>query len=220
MNFINYEGPQKVEDFLSSQLSVTFLRRTVLHSVTSYYNVNLHCRKCSLVPVVSQLYKMCHKFVCNGPIFSIRTVMLYHNYVFLLCVQVYLLQEMLSPVITPFILCFHLRSKSLDIVDFYRNFTVEVVGVGDVCSFAQMDVRRHGNPAWQTSASSPMKPQASGPGGPMQPGMHTVANQYMQVNVCLQYTKLQLTTCCMLSCPFLKSFLKIASYGGRGVREE
>ncbi|GFG31895.1 hypothetical protein Cfor_04514, partial [Coptotermes formosanus] len=90
---------------------------------------------------------------------------------------VYLLQEMLSPVITPFILCFHLRSKSLDIVDFYRNFTVEVVGVGDVCSFAQMDVRRHGNPAWQTSVTSPTKPPAPGPGGP---GMHTVANQYMQ----------------------------------------
>lgn len=118
--------------------------------------------------------------------------MLYCNSVFVLYVQVYLLQEMLSPVITPFILCFHLRSKSLDIVDFYRNFTVEVVGVGDVCSFAQMDVRRHGNPAWQTSVTSPTKPPAPGPGGP---GMHTVANQYMQVNVCLQYTRLQLKTC-------------------------
>jgi hypothetical protein len=99
---------------------------------------------------------------------------------------------MLSPVITPFVLCFHLRSKALDIVDFYRNFTVEVVGVGDVCSFAQMDVRRHGNPSWQTSVTSPTKPQAPGPVGPMQPGMHTGANQYMQVNVCMQYITLQL----------------------------
>ncbi|XP_069678883.1 autophagy-related protein 9A isoform X1 [Periplaneta americana] len=89
---------------------------------------------------------------------------------------VYLLEELLSPVVTPFILCFHLRSKSLDIVDFYRNFTVEVVGVGDVCSFAQMDVRRHGNPAWQTSVTSPIK-LPSGPGEPVQ---HTVANQYTQ----------------------------------------
>ena len=39
-----------------------------------------------------------------------------------------------------------IRHKSLEIVDFFRNFTVEVTGVGDVCSFAQMDVRRHGNP--------------------------------------------------------------------------
>lgn len=205
---------------MSRQLSITFLRRIVLYSFTNYDNVNLRCRKCSLVPFVNRPYKMCHISVFNGPIFSLKSVMLYLNSLFLLCVQVYLLQEMLSPVVTPFILCFHLRSKSLDIVDFYRNFTVEVVGVGDVCSFAQMDVRRHGNPAWQTSVTSPTKPQAPGPGGPMQPGMHTVANQYMQVNVCLQYKILKLTTYCIPSCPFLKGFLKIASYGGRGIREE
>lgn len=93
-------------------------------------------------------------------------------------VQVYLLEELLSPVITPFILCFHLRSKSLDIVDFYRNFTVEVVGVGDVCSFAQMDVRRHGNPAWQTNLPSP-----TDRGEPLQHYMHKVADQYAQVNI-------------------------------------
>jgi len=55
-------------------------------------------------------------------------------------------QELFSPIVTPFLLCFNLRYKSLDIVDFFRNFTVDVVGVGDVCSFAQMDVKRHGNP--------------------------------------------------------------------------
>jgi hypothetical protein len=37
----------------------------------------------------------------------------------------------------------------LEIIDFYRNFTVSVLGVGDVCSFSLMDMRRHGNPAWQ-----------------------------------------------------------------------
>merc|ERR1719210_2460459 len=61
----------------------------------------------------------------------------------------YLLDELLSPIITPIILIFKLSHKSQEIVDFFRNFTVDVVGVGDVCSFAQMDVRRHGNPAWQ-----------------------------------------------------------------------
>ncbi|KAF5903952.1 autophagy-related protein 9A-like, partial [Clarias magur] len=70
---------------------------------------------------------------------------------------VFILEELLSPIITPFILIFVLRSKSLEIIDFLRNFTVEVVGVGDICSFAQMDVRRHGNPQWmsegQTQAS-------------------------------------------------------------------
>lgn len=58
---------------------------------------------------------------------------------------VYLLEELISPIVTPIILCFWIRPKSLEIVDFLRNFTVDVVGVGDVCSFAQMDVRRHGN---------------------------------------------------------------------------
>ncbi len=47
------------------------------------------------------------------------------------------------------------RYKSQEIVDFFRNFTVAVVGVGDVCSFAQMDVRRHGNPVWQADAPHP-----------------------------------------------------------------
>ena len=56
------------------------------------------------------------------------------------------MEELLSPIVTPLILCFSIRHKALEIVDFYRNFTVEVVGVGDVCSFAQLDVRKHGHP--------------------------------------------------------------------------
>ena len=51
---------------------------------------------------------------------------------------VYLLHEIISPILTPFILLFGLRSRSGAIVDFFRNFTVDVVGVGDVCSFAQV----------------------------------------------------------------------------------
>lgn len=81
--------------------------------------------------------------------------------------QTYLLAELLSPVLTPLVLFFYLRPKALDLVDFFRNFTVEVVGVGDVCSFAQMDVRRHGNPTWQTNLA-PAQPAPS-------------ANQYNQV---------------------------------------
>ena len=67
---------------------------------------------------------------------------------------VYLLHELLSPVITPFVLFFSLRPKAGAIVDFFRNFTVDIVGVGDVCSFAQMDVRRHGNPKWQAAGDA------------------------------------------------------------------
>jgi Autophagy protein Apg9. len=67
---------------------------------------------------------------------------------------IHLLEELVSPIITPLILCFYLRTKSLDIVDFFRNFTVEVAGVGDVCSFSLMDLHRHGSPDWQESVRS------------------------------------------------------------------
>ncbi|KAK0074361.1 hypothetical protein PV325_008457 [Microctonus aethiopoides] len=75
---------------------------------------------------------------------------------------VYVLEELISPLITPFILCFRMRQRSLDIVDFYRNFTIEVTGVGDVCSFAQMDVRRHGHPMWQTLPITPLEDRTDG----------------------------------------------------------
>ncbi|XP_055912674.1 autophagy-related protein 9A [Eupeodes corollae] len=61
----------------------------------------------------------------------------------------HLLNEICSPLITPFILLFVFRPKALEIVKFFRSFTVTVKGVGNVCSFAQMDVRKHGNPEWQ-----------------------------------------------------------------------
>lgn len=60
----------------------------------------------------------------------------------------YLLEELLSPVVTPLLLICSVRHRAQEIVDFYRHFTVEVVGVGDVCSFAQLNVRKHGHPQW------------------------------------------------------------------------
>lgn len=62
---------------------------------------------------------------------------------------VYIIFELLSPLLCPLVLL-SLRTRALDIVDFYRNFTVNVLGIGDVCSFAQLDIRRHGHPEWQT----------------------------------------------------------------------
>ncbi|KAM9306017.1 autophagy-related protein 9A [Gastrophryne carolinensis] len=67
---------------------------------------------------------------------------------------VFILEELLSPLLTPLVLIFRLRPKSLEIIDFFRNFTVEVVGVGDTCSFAQMDVRQHGNPTWMSAGKT------------------------------------------------------------------
>lgn len=49
---------------------------------------------------------------------------------------------------------FWLRPRALEIVDFYRNYTAEVAGVGDVCAFSMMNLRKNGNPAWRSPVSS------------------------------------------------------------------
>lgn len=59
-----------------------------------------------------------------------------------------LFDELLSPLVTPFILYFSLRPKAGEIIDFLRSFTIDVSGVGDVCSFAEMNIRKHGQPEW------------------------------------------------------------------------
>ncbi|CAH1368694.1 unnamed protein product [Tenebrio molitor] len=59
-----------------------------------------------------------------------------------------LLETILSPFITPFVLWRHILPRASEFFDFFHYFTVRVTGVGDVCSFAQMDVRKHGNPQW------------------------------------------------------------------------
>lgn len=80
----------------------------------------------------------------------------------------YFLNEIFSPFLAFFVLMFALRPRSQDIVDFFRNFTVSVIGVGDVCSFAQMEIRKHGNPDWQITNSAE----------DLSPGVET--NQYTQ----------------------------------------
>lgn len=58
------------------------------------------------------------------------------------------IESVLSPLLTSYILWRHVYPRSIEYVDFFRNFTINVAGVGDVCSFAQMDLRQHGNPEW------------------------------------------------------------------------
>lgn len=55
------------------------------------------------------------------------------------------LQELLSVVLTPFVLWWTLPQCAPAIVDFFREFTVHVDGLGYVCSFAVFDFKRHGN---------------------------------------------------------------------------
>lgn len=93
--------------------------------------------------------------------------------------QEYLIQELISPLLTPYVLFFRLRPRAIDIVDFYRQFTIEVVGVGDVCSFAQMDIRKHGNPEWQPEGTE--KVDAPVPSSP----------QFAQVRVIVMFDLLE-----------------------------
>jgi hypothetical protein len=54
-------------------------------------------------------------------------------------------QELLSVVLTPFVLWYSLPECAPAIVDFFRDFTVHVDGRGYVCSFAEFNFERHGN---------------------------------------------------------------------------
>lgn len=56
-----------------------------------------------------------------------------------------LLNELISIIVTPFILLFSLPKCTDGLVEFFREFTVHVDGVGYVCSFALFDFKRHGN---------------------------------------------------------------------------
>ncbi|KAG6814581.1 hypothetical protein H0H92_000110 [Tricholoma furcatifolium] len=54
-------------------------------------------------------------------------------------------QELVSVVLTPFVLWFSLPECAPAIIDFFREFTVHVEGRGYVCSFAEFNFERHGN---------------------------------------------------------------------------
>mmetsp|Transcript_9788 Transcript_9788/g.16809 ORF Transcript_9788/g.16809 Transcript_9788/m.16809 type:complete len:717 (+) Transcript_9788:381-2531(+) len=55
------------------------------------------------------------------------------------------LEEMLSIFSTPIILWFSLPNSARAILDFVRDFSVRVEGVGDVCSLSMFDFENHGN---------------------------------------------------------------------------
>uniref|UniRef100_A0A915JM73 Autophagy-related protein 9 n=1 Tax=Romanomermis culicivorax TaxID=13658 RepID=A0A915JM73_ROMCU len=61
----------------------------------------------------------------------------------------FVLEELFSPVLTPFILLFWLKPKCREFLEFFRRFTIEVPSLGDVCSFAMLDIRKHGDKNWQ-----------------------------------------------------------------------
>lgn len=56
-----------------------------------------------------------------------------------------LLQELISVFVTPFYILFTAPKSTDRLIDFFREFTVHVDGLGYVCSFALFDFKRHGN---------------------------------------------------------------------------
>ncbi|KAJ9101819.1 autophagy protein atg9 [Naganishia friedmannii] len=65
-------------------------------------------------------------------------------------------QEITSVILTPLVLLFSLPACAGKVIDFCREFTVHVNGIGYVCSFAVFDFKREGNvkitnPEWQPS---------------------------------------------------------------------
>jgi autophagy-related protein 9 len=54
------------------------------------------------------------------------------------------IEELLSVFFTPFILYFSLPKCSERIIDFFREFTVHIDGVGYVCSFGMFDFKKPG----------------------------------------------------------------------------
>ena len=65
------------------------------------------------------------------------------------------LQEVLSIVVTPFVLWFSLPKCSERIVDFFREFTIHVDGLGHVCSFAVFDFEKGGNNPQRQNVTTP-----------------------------------------------------------------
>lgn len=52
----------------------------------------------------------------------------------------FIIEELLSPLITPYFLYFKLRPRSYQILEFFKNHTTTIPDVGDVCSLATMDL--------------------------------------------------------------------------------
>lgn len=59
-----------------------------------------------------------------------------------------LLKELLAILLNPLLLAYSLPSNAMSLIDFFREYTIHVDGMGYVCSFAIFDFRHHGNPLY------------------------------------------------------------------------
>ncbi|KAK4482330.1 hypothetical protein RD792_009483 [Penstemon davidsonii] len=66
-----------------------------------------------------------------------------------------LLEEMTSIFLTPYLLLFVVPKRVDDILQFIVDFTIDVEGVGHVCSFSLFDFKNHGNRKYASPFNSP-----------------------------------------------------------------
>ncbi|KAM7521694.1 hypothetical protein LguiA_011596 [Lonicera macranthoides] len=66
-----------------------------------------------------------------------------------------LLEEMASIFLTPYLLLFVVPKRVDDILQFIVDFTVNIEGVGHVCSFSVFDFQNHGNSNYGSPSHSP-----------------------------------------------------------------
>ncbi|OAL75324.1 hypothetical protein A7D00_0923 [Trichophyton violaceum] len=80
------------------------------------------------------------------------------------------LEEILSMIFTPFVLWFSLPKCSDRLIDFFREFTVHVDGLGYVCSFAVFDFKKGNNVIPQGRDASGATMPVTGAAGPSSGG--------------------------------------------------
>jgi autophagy-related protein 9 len=80
-----------------------------------------------------------------------------------------LLYELVGVLVAPMVLCVSLPRCALSIIDFIVDHTVELDGIGSVCSFSLFDFRRHGNEDYGAPpAAAPAPSSAPGAAGTSQ----------------------------------------------------
>ncbi|XP_028758380.1 autophagy-related protein 9 [Neltuma alba] len=72
-----------------------------------------------------------------------------------------LLEEMASIFLTPYLLLFVVPERVDDILQFIADFTVDVEGVGHVCSFSFFDFQAHGNGKYGSPCDAPRNRRSS-----------------------------------------------------------
>ncbi|RDX67744.1 Autophagy-related protein 9, partial [Mucuna pruriens] len=72
-----------------------------------------------------------------------------------------LLEDMTSIFLTPYLLLFIVPKRVDDILQFIADFTVNVEGVGHVCSFSTFDFQEHGNRQYGSPCNAPRSRRSS-----------------------------------------------------------